>query len=153
MGAHVYFGDWDEVKGQQLERELSAANQGTTTAPGSGSVHFQKLDVRDYASQLALFDTPFKAHGRVDVAVSCAAVTEVGGWFEPEALDLESVKKVSVGADLTLLRELDDWFPDFVRVNRHQSLIFMRGEGHIYSLKNLLLTCNITRNPFRSKQT
>lgn len=59
-------------------------------------MHFQKLDVRDYDSQLALFDTPFKDHGHVDVAVSCAAVQERGGWFEPEDLDLASVRLVSV---------------------------------------------------------
>lgn len=58
-------------------------------------MHFQKLDVRDYDSQLALFDTPFKDHGRVDVAVSCAAVKEQGGWFEPEDLDLAAVRRVS----------------------------------------------------------
>lgn len=58
-------------------------------------MHFQKLDVRDYDSQLALFDTPFKDHGRVDVAVSCAAVKEPAGWFEPEDLDLATVRRVS----------------------------------------------------------
>lgn len=88
FGAHVYFGDWDDVKGKQVEQELQAKNTG-------GSVHYQKLDVRDYNSQLALFDTPFKAHGHIDAAVSCAAVKEPGGWFEPGDLDLETVKKVT----------------------------------------------------------
>lgn len=87
-GAHVYFGDWDEAKGKTVEQELQSKSTG-------GSVHFQKLDVRDYDSQLALFDTPFKDHGRVDVAVSCAAVKEQGGWFEPEDLDLATVRRVS----------------------------------------------------------
>ncbi|KAL1857426.1 hypothetical protein Daus18300_010399 [Diaporthe australafricana] len=86
QGAHVYFGDWDEEKGKTVEQELQSKNTG-------GSVHFQKLDVRDYDSQLALFDVPFKDHGRVDVAVSCAAVKEPGGWFEPEDLDLASVRR------------------------------------------------------------
>ncbi|KAI7783550.1 hypothetical protein LA080_011679 [Diaporthe eres] len=85
QGAHVYFGDWDEAKGKAVVQELQSKNTG-------GSVHFQKLDVRDYDSQLALFDTPFKDHGHVDVAVSCAAVKEQGGWFEPEDLDLASVR-------------------------------------------------------------
>lgn len=87
FGAHVYFGDWDDSKGQQVERDLQSKSTG-------GSAHFQKLDVRDYSSQLALFDAPFKAHGHVDVAISCAAVKEPDGWFEPQDLDLESVKKV-----------------------------------------------------------
>ncbi|PSR99262.1 hypothetical protein BD289DRAFT_458642 [Coniella lustricola] len=118
LGAHVYFGDWDEAKGLQLQQTLSAkgSSAGATTTttdgsvgdtlgpgpgsgpgPGPGTVHFQRLNVCDYASQLSLFDTPFNAHGRVDVAVSCAAVSETGSWFEPEALDLESVKEVSSG--------------------------------------------------------
>lgn len=57
-------------------------------------MHFQKLDVRDYSSQLALFDAAYDKHGRVDAAVSCAAVAEPGGWFEPEDLNLETVRKV-----------------------------------------------------------
>ncbi|KAF3765624.1 NAD(P)-binding protein [Cryphonectria parasitica EP155] len=84
LGAHVYFGDWDESKGKEVEQELQSKSTG-------GSAHFQKLDVRDYASQLSLFDVPFKKHGTIDVAVSCAAVREPRGWFE--GLDLESVKK------------------------------------------------------------
>lgn len=86
FGAHVYFGDWDEIKGKNVEQELQSTG-------GGGSVHFHKLDVRDYNSQLALFDAAFKGHGRVDVAVSCAAVSEQAGWFEPENLDLESVRR------------------------------------------------------------
>lgn len=57
--------------------------------------------MRDYASQLALFDAAYKAHGRVDVAISCAAVTEPAGWFEPEDLNLETVRKVRVFAPNT----------------------------------------------------
>lgn len=86
-GAHVYFGDWDDAKGKQVEQELRAKDTG-------GSVHFQKLDVRDYNSQLALFDTPFDEHGRVDVAVSCAAVSEPEGMFDPHHLNLKTVRKV-----------------------------------------------------------
>ncbi|KIH87784.1 oxidoreductase, short chain dehydrogenase [Sporothrix brasiliensis 5110] len=90
-GAHVFFGDWADDKG----RSLAASVQKDVKSVGSGSVTFQKVDVREYASQLALFDAAYKAHGRVDVAVSCAAVSEPAGFFEPENLDLESVKQVS----------------------------------------------------------
>lgn len=90
FGAHVYFGDWDDVQGRQLEQQLLHSSNKAT----GGTVHFQKLDVRDYQSQLQLFDVPYKEHGHIDVAVTCAAVKEDGGWFEPESLDLETVKKV-----------------------------------------------------------
>lgn len=91
FGAHVYFGDWDDAKGTEVEKQY----QSTTTG---GSVHYRKLNVKDYDSQLALFDDAFKAHGHVDVAISCAAVKESGGWFEPQDLNLETVKKVSPGS-------------------------------------------------------
>ncbi|KAL1872009.1 hypothetical protein VTK73DRAFT_1753 [Phialemonium thermophilum] len=89
LGAHVFFGDWDEEKGRRVEHEIAS----TTSDRGRGSVSFQRVDVRDYSSQLALFDAAFAAHKRVDVAVSCAAVGEPGGWFEPDDLDLETVRK------------------------------------------------------------
>lgn len=65
--------------------------------------------MRDYSSQLALFDVPFQAHGRVDVAVSCAAVKEPNGWFEPQDLDLETVKKVSSGRQARLRKDKASW--------------------------------------------
>jgi NAD(P)-dependent dehydrogenase (short-subunit alcohol dehydrogenase family) len=91
-GAHVFFGDWADNKGRAVE-EAVKASKGSSNSPGS--VTFQKVDVREYASQLALFDAAFAAHGRVDVAISCAAVAEPPGYFEPENLDLESVRQVS----------------------------------------------------------
>lgn len=86
-GAHVYFGDWDDKKGTRLVDTLQSS-----AIESRGSVHFQKLDVRDYKSQLQLFQTPYDERGRVDVAISCAAVTEPSGWFQPDELDLETVK-------------------------------------------------------------
>lgn len=90
LGAHVFFGDWHEEKGRQVEQEVKA-----TKSSNGGSVYFTQVDVRVYAAQLALFDAAHKAHGRVDVAISCAAVTEPAGWFEPEDLNLETVRKAS----------------------------------------------------------
>ncbi len=89
LGAHVFFGDWDERQGQELEHGLAARQ-----SPSGGSAHFVRLDVREYDSQLALFDLAFQAHNRVDVAISCAAVAEPGGLFEPENLNLETVRIV-----------------------------------------------------------
>lgn len=88
LGAHVFFGDWDDSKGRKLEQDLNSG------ASSGGSVYFQKLDVRDYNSQLSLFDAAYNKHGKVDIAVSCAAVGEPDGWFEPEDLNLETVRKV-----------------------------------------------------------
>jgi NAD(P)-dependent dehydrogenase (short-subunit alcohol dehydrogenase family) len=87
-GAHVFFGDMDTAKGEALKTSMSA------TQSLGGSVTFHRVDVRDYQAQLGLFDAAFQEHGRVDYAISCAAVNDPPGWFEPEALDLESVKKV-----------------------------------------------------------
>ncbi|KAJ9655148.1 hypothetical protein H2198_005923 [Neophaeococcomyces mojaviensis] len=87
-GAHVIFGDWAADKGRSLEAELTSGQSAE-----AGNVHFQQLDVRDYSSQVALFDLAHQKYGCVDVAVSCAAVGEPGGWFEPKVLDLESVRK------------------------------------------------------------
>lgn len=88
-GAHVFFGDWADDKGRAVESAVKS-----TSTSKNGSVTFQKVDVREYASQLALFDAAFQAHGRVDVAISCAAVAEPPGFFEPENLDLGSVRQV-----------------------------------------------------------
>ncbi|CAK7230073.1 hypothetical protein SCUCBS95973_007450 [Sporothrix curviconia] len=87
-GAHVFFGDWADDKGRDVEAALKK-----TSAGGKGSANFQKVDVREYASQLALFDAAYRAHGRVDVAISCAAVGEPAGFFEPASLDLQSIRE------------------------------------------------------------
>ncbi|KAK3384814.1 hypothetical protein B0H63DRAFT_171750 [Podospora didyma] len=88
LGAHVFFGDWDKTHGQKLEADLQARDSKT-----GGSAHFSQLDVRNYHSQLALFDAAYQKHKQIDVAISCAAVKEPAGWFEPEVLDLETVRK------------------------------------------------------------
>ena len=89
-GAHVFFGDWDVAKGRTVEQTLQSSKNEI-----GGSAIFQKLDVRDYQSQLALFDSAWRSHGQVDVAISCAAVKEPPGWFEPEDLDRTTVRKAS----------------------------------------------------------
>ncbi|CAK7207975.1 hypothetical protein SEUCBS139899_010809 [Sporothrix eucalyptigena] len=84
-GAHVYFGDWAADKGKEVEAAVRASSS-------KGTATFLQVDVREYASQLALFDAAFEKHGRVDVAISCAAVAEPPGYFEPEALSLEAIR-------------------------------------------------------------
>lgn len=59
-------------------------------------MQFVKVDVRDYESQLALFDTALEKYGGVDMAIYCAGVGDRFGWFGPDAVDLKSVREVSL---------------------------------------------------------
>lgn len=87
-GAHVFFGDWDDIKGSKLADELRTSSSG-------GSVTYMKVNVRDYQSLLSLFDTAYNKHGQIDMAICCAAVTERPGYWEPSNLNLQSVREVS----------------------------------------------------------
>jgi len=88
-GANVFFGDWNEVQGFILQQELQSQ------CIGSGnSLQFRKVDVRDYNSQLGIFDAAYEKHGKIDIAVSCAAIGEPDGWFDANQLDLQTVRKV-----------------------------------------------------------
>jgi NAD(P)-dependent dehydrogenase (short-subunit alcohol dehydrogenase family) len=88
LGAHVYFGDWSVENGQKLQESLSSSSSSS-----GGTVSFRQVDVRNHDMQLALFDDAYNAHGRVDVAIQCAGIGEPDGWFEPEDLNLETVRK------------------------------------------------------------
>ncbi|KAF4943563.1 hypothetical protein FGADI_13321 [Fusarium gaditjirri] len=85
-GAHIYVGDLDDVKGHRMVSHIQSS-----IPHSGGSVHFQKLDVRNYNEQLQLFKTPYEERGHVDIAISCAAVTEPNGWFGSDQLSLEAV--------------------------------------------------------------
>ncbi|KAK3320000.1 hypothetical protein B0T19DRAFT_276736 [Cercophora scortea] len=87
LGSHVFFGDWSQEHGHKLEQELQVKG-----SINGGSVRFHQLDVRNYQAQLALFDAAHAQHGHIDAAISCAAVGEPGGWFEPQDLNLETVR-------------------------------------------------------------
>lgn len=89
-GAHVFFGDWDEVKGSKLVEQLRASS----SSRNGGSVTSLKVNITDYDSLLALFDTAYEKHGSIDMAICCAAVTEKPGYWEPNKLDLQSVREV-----------------------------------------------------------
>lgn len=54
------------------------------------------MNVQDYQAQLGLFDEAYKKHGRVDMAVYSAGITETDarGWIVSAETNLESVKKV-----------------------------------------------------------
>jgi NAD(P)-dependent dehydrogenase (short-subunit alcohol dehydrogenase family) len=61
-------------------------------------VTYLKVNIREYQSLLSLFDAAYNTHGRVDLAICCAAVTERPGYWEPELLNLETVREVSMYA-------------------------------------------------------
>lgn len=70
LGARVVVGD---VNTEAAER-LSQENVG---------VSHVKCDVTKYDDIYKLFRTAFDTHGRVDHAVSCAGIFEVGNWYDP----------------------------------------------------------------------
>ena len=88
-GAHLFVGDWDMEKGEALAASLRADEQASVNG---GSVFFQRVDVTDYRSQLALFEAAMATHGHIDTAVPFAAAGEPRGFFEPDALTVASLQ-------------------------------------------------------------
>ncbi|KAK4184372.1 hypothetical protein QBC35DRAFT_441555 [Podospora australis] len=133
-GAHVFFGDWDEQKGQQVTKRL----QSQSTKNG-GSVSFRRVDVRNHDMQLALFDDAKNAHGCIDIAIQCVGVAEPAGWFEPEDLNLESVRKEPIpikdNVEINLTSVL--WFSRI-------ALAYLKGDGTDKNFsKSIVLTSSI----------
>jgi hypothetical protein len=52
------------------------------------------VNVKDYQAQLTWFEEAYKIHGRIDMAVYSAGVTESMGWIVSADTTLESVKEV-----------------------------------------------------------
>lgn len=82
------FGDLDAIAGKALLDEVNK------TSSGSPVACFKVTDVTQYQSMLELFDLCFQTYRRVDSAVSCAGIIEIGNWFDPN-LDLETIRQVS----------------------------------------------------------
>ena len=96
LGAHVVFGDIATSAGQLLESTLSSPSSESASSSESetgekGRVYFQTTDVTSYASQLVLFEKAFLAFGRVDGAITCAAVMEDPAWFSAD-ISLDDVR-------------------------------------------------------------
>ncbi|EXJ82000.1 hypothetical protein A1O1_08068 [Capronia coronata CBS 617.96] len=91
-GAHVFFGDWSEAHGSQLAEQLRSSSPSS-----EGSVTYLKVNVRDYQSLLSLFDAAYNKYKQIDVAISCAAVAERPGYWEPDKLNLQSVREPPTG--------------------------------------------------------
>jgi len=73
-----------------------------------------KSNVRDYQSLLSLFDAAYSKHGQIDMAICCAAVTERPGYWEPDKLNLESVRETPTG------------IADVIDINLNGTLYFAR---------------------------
>ncbi|KIW13257.1 hypothetical protein PV08_08444 [Exophiala spinifera] len=123
-GAHVFFGDWDDTKGSKLAEDL------TSSGDSSGSVTYLKVNVREYQSLLSLFDAAYNKHGQIDMAICCAAVTERPGYWEPNKLNLESVRETPTG------------ITDVIDINLNGTIYFARlavaylKEKHSFDSKN-----------------
>lgn len=91
-GAFVCFGDLDAKAGEALAQELSQL-RASNAQPSAGAL-FVVTDVTSYQSVLGLFQACLEQFGRIDSAVSCAGIIEIGNWFDP-TLDLETVQTVS----------------------------------------------------------
>ena len=88
QGAYVCFGDVAEDAGKQIAQSLCSF--GSSSSPRA---IFQHTDVTSYQSVLDLFDLALRTYGRVDHAVACAGIMEIGNLFDP-ALTLETVREV-----------------------------------------------------------
>ncbi|KAH7020498.1 short-chain dehydrogenase/reductase SDR [Ilyonectria destructans] len=84
-GAYLVAADLNDAKGQSVIDELKRNAQGQRL-----DATYVHVDVSSYDSIHALFKYAVDLHGRVDMAVHCAGITEVGGWFAPGA-DLNSI--------------------------------------------------------------
>lgn len=95
-GAYVCFGDLDERAGNALAKEILKSKPRSNAETSAPSVLFLATDVTSYESVLGLFHACLEKYGRVDSAVSCAGIIEIGNWFDP-TLDLETVQTVGFG--------------------------------------------------------
>lgn len=77
-GAKVVVGDINSEAAEQLSKD------------NTGVSHV-RCDVTKYEDIYKLFRTAYDKHGRVDHAVSCAGIFEVGNWYDPE-LTVDTVK-------------------------------------------------------------
>ncbi|KEF63645.1 uncharacterized protein A1O9_01623 [Exophiala aquamarina CBS 119918] len=104
-GAAVCFGDLDEQAGTALANEISQLRSSKGDKPGR--VHFVATDVTQYQSVLALFQAGLEKYGRIDSAISCAGIIEIGNWFDP-TLDLDTIRTVPTSKvlDVNLLGSL-----------------------------------------------
>ncbi|POR33570.1 Uncharacterized protein TPAR_06265 [Tolypocladium paradoxum] len=83
-GARLVIADLNDAKGQDVVESLEKFGQ------EQRHVTYMHVDVSSYDSVLALFKSALDLHGRVDMAIHCAGITEIGGWFAP-GTDIASV--------------------------------------------------------------
>lgn len=101
-GAYPVAVDLNDTKGQSVIDSLKRNAQGQRV-----DATYVHVDVSSYDSIHALFKYALDLYGRVDMAIYCAGITEVGGWFAPEA-DLNSITSVSVTSPKNNLSYISD---------------------------------------------
>lgn len=77
----MFLGDVNKEAAEQLCKDYSGLT-------------FVQCDVTKYEDIYNLFKTAYDKHNKVDHAISCAGIFEVGNWYDPE-LTIESVKNDS----------------------------------------------------------
>lgn len=92
-GARLVAADLNDAKGQSIIDGLQHNKH--ERCHDATYVH---VDISNYDEIRALFKCAVDVHGRVDMAIHCAAITEIGGWFVPGA-DLASAVSVSNSID------------------------------------------------------
>ncbi|KAM5354815.1 hypothetical protein ACJ41O_001461 [Fusarium nematophilum] len=85
-GALLVASDLNDAKGQGVVDELNR-NKGKQR-----DAAFVQVDVSSYESIHGLFRRALDIHGRVDMAIHCAAITEIGGWFTP-GVNLDAIAR------------------------------------------------------------
>ncbi|RSL59322.1 hypothetical protein CEP51_013940 [Fusarium floridanum] len=75
-GARVVAADVNDIKGRNVIDTLKRNGQ-----KGHLYATYVHVDVSNYDSVHGLFKHALDLHGRVDMAIHCAAITEISGWF------------------------------------------------------------------------
>ncbi|KAF2156670.1 NAD(P)-binding protein [Myriangium duriaei CBS 260.36] len=94
-GAHVFFGDVVQKKGEEVEAELQSSSR-------RNHAQFIKTDVTSYSDNVNLFQVAYETFGRVDHAVSAAGIGDKGKLCDPN-LTLETVRNM----DDSIMTSLD----------------------------------------------
>ncbi|KAK7425137.1 hypothetical protein QQX98_000051 [Neonectria punicea] len=85
-GARLVVADLNDAKGQSLVEALKESKG----IQQQQDIVYKHVDVSDYDSVLALFKYTIDLHGKVDMAIHCAGITEISGWFDP-AITMDTI--------------------------------------------------------------
>ncbi|KAM5347491.1 hypothetical protein ACJ41O_010496 [Fusarium nematophilum] len=88
-GAQLVVADLNDAKGLGL---VDALKKAKGNQQQQQNIVYKHVDVSDYDSILALFKYTVDLYGKVDMAIHCAGITEIPGWFDP-AITLDTISK------------------------------------------------------------